>query len=711
MITRMKALSLSSLAVAIFLFLLMQLNGQSLSADGENPAVTKNAGLSEDGGHSEDGELQPAAEKDAPTGNTAGVTRGKAGKKKSATKSSSAGSNAGESSDSQKSTDMVPGGLPGGGNPTPGAPKSGMPGMMPGMGMSGMPGRPGMSMPGMGEGPRGGGFMPNAGFGSKNFVQGKNVGLMQNEERDKLWGYSVPLGKWTGLTIPKTEQRLTPTVNFDVGAFATGGRVYAFSSKTGRWDVLKTNAICNVHPEQIVVDDEGKIHIFSNVTGRWSSTDDLSDDVIRSSSDDPISDVAREEPRSRSLFDDRGRRIVLGIIDRNGDLDVLVPETSERVSAGDLLESLKARVADADREVAQRAALVRGGAGDQASLAELKSRLEQSIREAFDRRQQAQRLEAEILRVKLQRVDSRLLEREQSKDGIISRRVKELLEGSAPATPEPSAKSDAPAESRRPAGAGVRRGRSSTGETYPSYVPRGLSTRTVGVVSAVDEAGNVLLSPEEASGIHIGDELEVSRPDFVHEDGTQQYYSFARLFVVQAKADSALARIIEIARTRRDNKSVAEIIAPEQLVGIAIEKPGTRPELVNPELAPLQGRWRLNRWVDDGRVMPPGDLKGSRHLMFVNGTWFTLIDPSAGQVLKRFQYQTRQSPPDKKSIIFTTRYADTNGPPGAFELDGLTLRISLLTGPKWQPELEPGADRMFWELTRDSAAANDDQPK
>ncbi|HEY3965347.1 MAG TPA: hypothetical protein VGM05_12400 [Planctomycetaceae bacterium] len=602
-------------------------------------------------------------------------------------------------------------GTPGKSGPMPGMPgmRGGMPGRMGSSGMPGMSSMAGMSgMPGM----SGSGMAPPA---SKGYIQGKNVGLMQNEERDKLWGYSVPLGKWTGLSIPKTEKRLSPKVSFDVGAFGTGGRVYAFSSKTGRWDVLKTKAIFNVQPEQIVVDDGGKIYIFSNVTGRWSSSDDPNDDVIRRSSDDPLSDVIREETGARSLFDDRGRRIVLGTIDRNGELDVLVPETSERISAADLLESLKARSADAERSLGQIAAecrQTRERSGETAPVTvALKSRLTAAVMEAFERRQQAQRLEAEVLRVKLQRVDSRLLERENSKEGIVSRRVNELLDGPEPVAPEPPAKNDAPAESRRPARAGARRGGSSTGETYPSYVPRGLATRTVGVVSAVDEVGNVLLSPEEVNGIHIGDELEVSRPDFVHEDGTQQYYSFARLFVVQAKPDSASARIIEIARTRLHNKSVQETIAPGQIVGIAIEKPGTRPEAGNPELAPLQGRWRLNRWVDEGRVMPPGDLKGSRHQLFVKDDVLTFFDPSAGEILDRLQIETLDTHPDVKGVAFQMQRARFGSGHGVYRLDGQTLRIGLQTGPGWNLELEPGAGLIFWEFTRDSAAVGDDQPK
>lgn len=596
------------------------------------------------------------------------------------------------------------GGQPGGDGPSDSPAKIFREQQRSGVGRGTAKGSSGMSgMPGMGKN-EGGAFLPNAGLSPKNYIQSPNVGLLMNEAGDKLWGYSVPLGKWTGLTIPKTDKRPVPTVSSEVGLFTADDCIYAFSSKTGRWDTLKTNRrmVVNVYPQQALFEDQGTIHIFSNVTGRWSSSDDPADEGNRGRpGGDEVADAA-----SHLLVDDRGRRIVLGTIDRDGDLEIVVSETSERLSAAELLESLKARMAEADRDVAQRVTEFRAGAPDQENLSRLKSRLEQSVKEAFERRQQAQRLEAEILRVKLQRVDARLLEREQAKSGIISRRVRELLESPAAVTPGAIESNEKPAQSGGPARISNRRGRGATPQ-YPAYVPRGTGTRTAGVVSEVDSEGRIVLSPSELSGIHMGDELVVSRPDFVHEDGTQQFYNFARLFVVQANSDSAVARIIEIARNLRDNEYVNEVIEAGQIVGTSIEKPETRPEVKHPELAPLQGRWRLDRWVDDGRVLPPGDLKRSRHLLFVNGDWFTLIDPQAGQILKRFRYQIRQSPVNAKPIVFSTGHNNTNGPPGVFEIDGATLRISLHNGPNWKAELEPGADRTFWEFAREDARSGE----
>jgi hypothetical protein len=569
-------------------------------------------------------------------------------------------------------------------------------------------GLPGMSDFGLGKSDSGV-YLPNAGAGPKNYVHGKNVGLLLNDAGDKLWGYSVPLGKWTGLTIPKTDKRPVPTVSSDVGLFTVDDRIFAFSSKTGRWDALRTNGrmAVTLHPEQALFEDQGTIHIFSNVTGRWSSAGDPTNVV----GDNRQDVTAGDESISRALVDAQGRRIVFDKLDRDGDLDVVVPETSERVSAAELLASLKAQSAEADRDVSQRAAEFRSGAPDQNTLARLRSQLEHSVGEAFDRRQHAQRLEAEILRVKLQRVDSRLLEREQSKGAIISRRVKELIESPSVTVPAPGSSSERPVEKQRASHTSNQRDRGATPEVYATYVPRGTGTRTVGVVSVVDTGGRIVVSPQEPSGIRVGDELEVSRIDFVHEDGTQQYYSFARLFVTQADAHYAVALIIELARTQRDNKYVNEEIAKGDVLGISTFDPGKRPEEANPLLVPLQGRWRCQRWVEDGRVLPPGDLKGSRHTLFVEGDQFTLVDLSAGRILGRTRFQVGKHPNKRNTlpqiymnalVSVTTSQRNRANVGGIYEVSDKSLRICVgVRSDGLTMNFDAGPNRTHWEFIRD----------
>ena len=182
---------------------------------------------------------------------------------------------------------------------------------------------------------------------------------------------------------------------------------------------------------------------------------------------------------SRPLVDDAAARSWWGQSTATAILTCSCLETSERVSAADLLESLKGRSADAERAVANstsdyRQSRQRSGEKAPATI-ELKSRLATSVAEAFERRQQAQRLEAEILRVKLQRVDARLMERERSKNGIISRRVDELVESSGP---EQSNLNVQPTESSKPRRSNRQRASAAeNNEVFPRYAPRGHALR------------------------------------------------------------------------------------------------------------------------------------------------------------------------------------------------------------------------------------------
>lgn len=711
MITRTKMLSLSGLAAAMLLVLLLQLKGICLSADGTEPAGAANVDANADGPPANAKKQRPADGPPDPTNSNK-----KSSKKPKVFRT-----------DPQRATDVEPtegenspgkdgpGGLPGstGGTSNRGI-MPGMPGIPGAMGMgSGMPGMPGVNR------------TPGATKGTQRFVQGIHAHISWNEAGDTLWGYSDTLGKWTKLSIPKATEPLKPIVSAKVAFVASDGKLYAYSSTTGRWGVLEAKGNWSVDAVKVVSNEQGKIHIFSDVTGRWSSTDD-SPEVIASpvSSDSPALEPATAEPARTKLVDDRGRKIVLGAVDRDGDLDVLVPETSERVSAADLLDSLKARSAEAERTVAQLATEYRQAlaqSGDNAPTATAtKSRLSTAVAEAFERRQQAQRLEAEILRVKLQRVDARLLERERSKNGIVARRVEELGNSSGPAeAPKQSTEPPAAPSSEVP---GANAGEN---ERFPRYVPRGQGTRTVGVVSRVADR-RIFLSPQEPHGIHVGDELEVSRPDFVHEDGTQQYYSFARLFVVEAHEDSAVACIVEIAATLTDKKYVNEEITAGQMVGVAIEALEKRPEMLQPLLVPLQGRWRCQRWVENGRVLPPGDLKGTRHALFIDGDRFTIVDLSAGRILGRTEIrfvQVSTRPGATPQFTMGSRIAVAPRAPGgrgyserirgAYEVTDQTLRICVMpSGYQGDPsDFEAGPDRTLWEFVRENSTVGDDSRK
>lgn len=101
-------------------------------------------------------------------------------------------------------------------------------------------------------------------------------------------------------------------------------------------------------------------------------------------------------------------------------------------SSPDALAVLKSQYEESERETARiaaeyRQARERGDTGD-AKVAGIKGRLQGKIQEAFDRRQEVQRMEAAILRHQLQRVDERLADRDRLKERITERRLQELLD-------------------------------------------------------------------------------------------------------------------------------------------------------------------------------------------------------------------------------------------------------------------------------------------
>jgi hypothetical protein len=619
---------------------------------------------------------------------------------------------------------MPPGGPMGGSGTRGGGPMSGMGGMA-GMGMAGMGGGPGRPA---------------------NFIQGKNAALLINDAGDKIWGYSLSLGKWTGLSIPKMDKRPEPTLGSDVGIFTTDDHIYAYSSQTGRWDGLVTDGrkSAAVHQDKVVLMDGEKVHIFSNATGRWSSADDPTSE---STVDRPLSSTILVEKFPYPLTDIQGRLIVRGDVNGNGDLDLFVSDSSERVSAAELLESLKSRSLDAEREAVQRALELRGGGPNQEAVNQLKARVEQAVREAFDRRQQAHRLEAEILRVKLQRVDARLVEREQNRDVIVARRLQQLIDSPETVAPLSDAtnKSRTPSFGSAPGMTGGRSGRlggknpDGTAQSanrddpggypwreafgkaigaaqaankarpavYSQYKSRADKTINVGAVSEVREDGRVVVSVDRPTRVHVGDELVVSRVDFVHEDGTRQYYTFARLFVLEIQKSSAVTEIVELATAQSDGTVYRgyEKIETGQLVGSEIINPDSRPEVKIPDLAPLQGRWRMERWVNGERVMPPGNLKGSRHLLYVSGNQLTLVDPGAGTILNRIQIDVRKFGLVQNGVTFLIFDGTTNdyGPAGIYRVHESTLKIGWSSRQTWGYTLEPGPAVTYWEFIRDEA--------
>lgn len=303
----------------------------------------------------------------------------------------------------------------------------------------------------------GGAMLPASAMPSKRFVQGMHCIVSWSEKNDTLWGYSDKLGKWTRRKVSR-QKSLVPTVGTYVAVFQGDDRLYAYSSSTGRWDELKTTAVPFVHQEKVIVEANDKVYIFADSSGRWTSPNDsLENDDDGTGPGDAPTGRSGGGRRRMSGFGPGGMfggmnpmQILTGprdelppllsaaghpleLVDNDGELIAIDPETRSRTPAQELLASLKAQSDGAETQAAGAAAELRKARkrqGDDApAIRELRDALQKSVGDAFEIRQRAQRLEAEVLRMRLQQVDQRLIDRHRLKQNIIDRRLQELIDG------------------------------------------------------------------------------------------------------------------------------------------------------------------------------------------------------------------------------------------------------------------------------------------
>jgi hypothetical protein len=618
----------------------------------------------------------------------------------------------------------------------------------------------------------------------RNFEQGKSVVISINDSGDTLFGYSVATGKWTHLKItPFHGQRPRPLVSTDVGAFLTDDAIYAYSSKTGKWGTLKTANSRNarVDEQQILLEENKDIHIFSNVTGEWTSSNTLMRDQTPGIGTIPL---PSHNPLATTpvLRDSQGRAVVIGEFDSSGDLGLVLaepldPEIGSRLRAQDVLDSLKARADAAEQKLVELTHIYRGGAENAQRVQMNRAQLESAVREVFDARQQSQRMEAEILRVRLLRIDQRLAEREQTKAQIIARRLEHLMSapdpfGASPKEPMPAGrmprhinrtgstnpfgisavpgggKSTEPGDTQIPdAGSSVVRPGSgipgmatnedkmSSNSTdvppksrFPSLSTKAKSFQTVGIITRIEPTGKVYISMKEPGDIQIGHDLIVSRLDFVHEDGTAQFYNFARLVVVHADVEQAIGVVLEINRKETPNGYVNEELATGQRASVELRNHADAMSTpLEQGFLTIRGQWQLERWVRNQRVLPPGDLKGARYILVATEHAINLIDPINSELLHRFQPSENQNPrgfhgafanaPSSTSEdgtnrrIFRFRFEPVGGRPirsrgptdgtCAFEVNGNLLRIGEFRADSPEDRnIEPGAGINYMEFTR-----------
>jgi uncharacterized protein (TIGR03067 family) len=607
-----------------------------------------------------------------------------------------------------------------------GAPGAGQP--MGGMG-SPMPGSmgPGAMGPGaMGPGAMGSGSMGPGGMGSgmgmaanpprglKLYAEGGHVILKQSDGGDVLWGYSEKLGKWTRLAIPKGKDLLAPIVGDTVGVFWGEDHVYAYSSTTGRWGELATSASPIVSFHKVAIRDHDKISVFSDVSGRWASTSDEGDEPPEQPSatdnHNPPADV-----RPNPLVDTAGRGVVIGDFDNDGRLDLFVTGTSEKLKAADLLKSLQEQCREAERQTIQAAASyrqTRQRLGDKdPNTRELEVKLARLVQESFDRRQQAHRLEAEILRRRLQRVDDRLSDRERLKSQIIQHRLEELQNTNVRWDAEADdqarlgkfrihqARNDQARIGEHVSPAPRSPAHSAPDEAISEFVPRGSASVTVGVVANINDDEWIEISPKDISGIRVGDELEVIRPEVQFTGGFQPIQRFARVFVVKAEPEIAVARMVESMRVLRDNKYGWDPI----LKGFSVSRPVAtdEEEQAVAALEHFQGKWRCVGLNDNGRETPPDELRESQRTLFITGNRFRLADLSDGKVFKDRRLAIDSELGQVDFLVDERLPQDDDRRRGICHMEGEKLRICC--GKEYPTEFKPGPDVLLMTFVRDPA--------
>ncbi|MEZ6033229.1 MAG: thioredoxin family protein [Planctomycetaceae bacterium] len=285
--------------------------------------------------------------------------------------------------------------------------------------------------------------------GNTRQLSSSNVLITWSENNDELRGFSNSLGEWETLKIDK-QGKIEPFVSNEVAVVRIGDSIAAFSGVKGWWDMIPLSkgsiAQPDVTNDLVAIEDNGHLYTFAATKGRWTSPTDPDLRPIREEiKADPKAVPLAEWPFEQWLetlprYKARGIR---GQFSGSGTIYLYLERKS-------LLEEASAAIGDAlkrhERTAAAKSppAQVTDAATGEKSIAELRAELQKlelafnassdtklrrRVEEAFDLRQQLQRLEAQRMRLKLQEIEARLDARERSRANIIERRVEQLSLG------------------------------------------------------------------------------------------------------------------------------------------------------------------------------------------------------------------------------------------------------------------------------------------
>jgi hypothetical protein len=111
---------------------------------------------------------------------------------------------------------------------------------------------------------------------STRYIIARDIMVSWSEGRDVAWGFSKSLGKWASQKIdPPAPDSKGLAVDDELAVWRVNSAYYAFSGKTGTWDVLRLPE--GHSPPQVLDSGFSRVHdgddlfTFSAATGRWSS--------------------------------------------------------------------------------------------------------------------------------------------------------------------------------------------------------------------------------------------------------------------------------------------------------------------------------------------------------------------------------------------------------------------------------------------------------
>ena len=295
-------------------------------------------------------------------------------------------------------------------------------------------------------------------------VESGSITITWLESNDYLGGFSNTLGEWDTLKIER-QSAIVPIVGTNVAAVRIGDSIAAFSGSKGWWNVISLSKDSAAQPavssDLVYIEDNGHIYTFAAAKGRWTSpTDPELQSAVAEIKGTPksmnlavgpftkwLDSLPRYKARgirdqfssgsgSATIYTDRQSTLeeaklkVSELLQSN---EITVDEdNAEPPSKDEVRPDIESRIARLRSELQLLDVSLRAGSEkidpNSPKKDEEKQALQTRVEQAFDARQELQRLEAQRMRLKLQTIEANLDAREKNREDIIQQRVNELLD-------------------------------------------------------------------------------------------------------------------------------------------------------------------------------------------------------------------------------------------------------------------------------------------